>query len=97
MENIADCQVIICKNSENYIKVCDLCLAQADDSMPIKRDYLRNKQLNISTNMLEVINLCQAQVTNFVSLYLHIRLIIYNISHTRVIFHIFGIERSIQF
>ena len=41
------------------------CTAQAYDSMPIKGEYLRNRQLHISTNGHKVSTLRQAQHTNF--------------------------------
>ena len=41
------------------------CMAQAYDSMSIKGEYLRNRQLHISTNGHKVSTLCQAQHTNF--------------------------------
>ena len=44
-----------------------------------------------------IICLCQAQGTNFVLLYSHIYLTIYNILHTKVIFHIFDTETSMHF
>ena len=40
-------------------------MAQAYDSMPIKGEYQRNRQLHISTNGHKVSTLRQAQHTNF--------------------------------
>ena len=55
-----------CRLSREYLKimkVCDLCLAQADYPMPIKRDYRRNGQLHNSTHGCEDISLCLVQST----------------------------------
>ena len=59
----------IYQKQSSSVKVCNLCLSQADDYMTIKRDYLGNGQLNISTNRHKVNRLFQVQGTKFVSLY----------------------------
>ena len=75
-----------------------LCLTQADDSILIKRDYLRNGQLHIATNWHEVISLCQAQDEKFVLIIFYIFLLDHlQYLAYKVIFHIFDIETSIYF
>ena len=85
--NVIDLQntVILAKVNGTHSKYCT----------ELKR--LRNGQLHISTNGHKAISLCQAQSTNFVSLFLLSYLSICNISHTEVIFSLFGTGTSIKF